>query len=110
MSFLKGYNFQRIDRIIPLIISTLIIYNLCLLNNSYLKKFISFLSILTVITIQISFPIREAGKQFLQNNLKQNKYLEFKKNFSNNISFLELAKFLKEKKNYQNDKISFNLN
>ena len=110
MSFLKGFNFQRIDRIIPLIISTLIVYNLCLLNNSYLKKFISFLSILTVITIQISFPIREAGKQFLQNNLKQNKYLEFKKNFSNNISFLELAKFLKEKKNYQNDKLSFNLN
>ena len=110
MSFLKGYNFQRIDRIIPLLISTLIIYNLCLLNNSYLKKFISFLCILIVITIQISFPTREMGKQFLQSNLKQNKYLEFKKNFSNNISFLELAKFLKEKKNYQNDKLSFNLN
>ena len=55
MIFMKGYNFQRIDRIIPLIMSTLIVYNLNLLNNLNFKKLIYFLTIFTVITIQISF-------------------------------------------------------
>ena len=109
MIFMKGYNFQRIDRIIPLIMSTLIVYNLNLLNNLNFKKLIYFLTIFTVITIQISYPIRETGKQFLQKNLKKNKYLDFKKNFSNNISFLELTKFLTKKNNYQNNSLSFSL-
>ena len=78
-NFLEGFNFQRIDRIIPLIICVLLNYNLNVLNRIYLKKFIYFLSISTIIIIQAYIPTKEAGKKLLQNNLKKNKYEEVKK-------------------------------
>ena len=109
MTFFKGYNFERIDRIIPLIISILIVYNLNLIKNSFVIKIICFLSIFSVVLIQSSFITREAGKQFLQNNLKENKYLDFRNFFFNNTSPLRLSKFLTEKKNYKNDNLLFDL-
>ena len=109
LTFFKGYNFERIDRIIPLMISILIVYNLNLIKNSFVIKIICFLSIFSVVLIQSSFITREAGKQFLQNNLKENKYLDFRNFFFNNTSLLRLSKFLTEKKNYKNDNLLFDL-
>ena len=108
--FLQGFNFQRIDRVIPLTMSILLAYNLKLFNKSYLKKFIYFLSIVTVITIHVSVPIREAGKQFLKNNIKENKYNELKNNYKDNVSLIKTTKFLINKNNYQKNKLTFNLN
>ena len=109
LTFLKGYNFERIDRIIPLIMSILIVYNLNLIKNSFVIKTICFLSIFSVVLIQSSFITREIGKQFLQNNLKENKYLEFRENFFNNISPVKLIKFLAEKNNYKYENLIFYL-
>ena len=108
--FLQGFNFQRIDRVIPLTMSILLAYNLKLFNKSYLKKFIYFLSIFTVITIHASVPIKEAGKQFFKTNIKQKKYDELKNNIKNNVSLIKITKFLIDKNNYQKNKLSFNLN
>ena len=110
LNFLQGFNFQRIDRVLPLIISILIVYNLNLLNNSSFKKIIYFLSIFTVIIIQISIPTKEVGKLFLKNNLKENKYIELKKNVKNNNSYIKLAKLLLDRNNYKTSVFSHNLN
>jgi len=110
LNFLQGFNFQRIDRVLPLIISILIVYNLNLLNNSSFKKIIYFLSIFTVIIIQISIPTKEVGKLFLKNNLKENKYIELKKNVKNNNSYIKLAKLLLDRNNYKTNVFSHNLN
>jgi len=110
LSFLQGFNFQRIDRIIPLIISVMIAHNLKVLNKSYLKKFIYFLSISAIVTIHASFPLKEAGKILLQNNLKKNKYEDLKKNFESNISFIKISNFLLDKNNYQKSKLSLSMN
>jgi len=108
--FLQGFNFKRIDRVIPLTISILLAYNLKLLNKSYLKKFIFFLSIFTVITIHVSVPIKEASKQFLKSNIKQKKYDELRNNIINNVSLIKITKFLIDKNNYQKNKFTLNLN
>jgi len=110
LNFLQGFNFQRIDRVLPLIISILVVYNLNLLNNSSFKKIIYFLSIFTVIIIQISIPTKEVGKLFLKNNLKENKYIELKKNVKNNNSYIKLAKLLLDGNNYKTSMFSYNLN
>ena len=109
-NFLEGFNFQRIDRIIPLIICVLLNYNLNVLNRIYLKKFIYFLSISTIIIIQAYIPTKEAGKKLLQNNLKKNKYEEVKKKINNRNNYIEITKFLIDKNNYQKQNFSFNLN
>ena len=100
-NFLQGFNFSRIDRIIPLMVALLIVYNLSLPNNYRLNKVIYFLSIFIVIIIHISLPIKEAGKALLKNNLKVVKYTELKKNIKENEGSIKLAKFLLNKNNYQ---------
>ena len=110
LSFLQGFNFQRIDRIIPLILSVMLAYNLKVLNKPYLKKFIYFLSVSTIVTIHASIPLKEVGKKLLQNNLKKNKHEEFRKNFESNISFIKISNFLLDKNNYQKGKLSLNIN
>jgi len=107
--FLQGFNFQRIDRSIPLIITILLTYNLKILDKSYLKQGIYFLSIFTVIIIQTYIPLREGGKKLLQNNLKPIKYSELKQDLKNNISLIKIMKFLTNKTNYQKNKLSLNL-
>ena len=109
LTFLQGFNFQRIDRAIPLIITILLSYNLKTLNKSYLKKVFYFLSIFTIIIIQSHTPLREAGKNLLQNNLKPIKYSKLKKDVESNISFLKIINFLTDKNNYKKNKLSLNL-
>ena len=107
--FLQGFNFQRIDRSIPLIITILLTYNLKILDKSYLKQGIYFLSIFTVIILQAHMPLREVGKELFQNNLKPIKYNELKKDVENNISFFKIINFLTDKNNYKKNKLSLNL-
>jgi hypothetical protein len=109
LTFLQGFNFQRIDRAIPLIIAILLNYNLNILDRSYLKQGIYFLSIFTVIIIQTYIPLREGGKKLLQNNLKPIKYSELKQDYKNSISLIKITKFLIDKTNYQKNKLSLNL-
>ena len=109
LTFLQGFNFQRIDRAIPLIIAILLNYNLNILDRSYLKQGIYFLSIFTVIIIQTYVPLREGGKKLLQNNLKPIKYSELKQDYKNSISLIKITKFLIDKTNYQKNKLSLNL-
>ena len=109
LTFLQGFNFQRIDRAIPLIIGILLNYNLKIINRSYLKQGIYFLSVFTVIIIQTYMLLREGGKELLQNNLKPIKYSELKQDIKDNISLIKIMKFLTDKTNYQKNKLSLNL-
>ena len=104
LEFIKGYNFQRIDRSLDLIICIILFYNLNYLKNLYLKKFTYFLSIITIITIHLYYPIFEATKILIKNSLYDNsKYIELKKIIIEKNNLIELKNFLIDKKNYKKE-------
>ena len=70
----------------------------------FFKKLIYFLSILTVITISLSYPIFVATKVLIKNSFEsQSKYEELKKIIIEKNNFNELKNFLSNEKNYKKD-------
>jgi hypothetical protein len=104
LDFIKGFNFTRIDRCLNLIVCIILVYNLKYLNSLFFKKLIYFLSILTVITISLSYPIFVATKVLIKNSFEsQSKYEELKKIIIEKNNFNELKNFLSNEKNYKKD-------
>jgi len=103
LDFIQGFNFQRIDRSLNLIICIILVYNLKHLNSLFLKKLTYFLSILTAITIHLSYPILEATKILIKNTFNsESKFIELKKIIKKN-NFTELKNFLLDEKNYKQE-------
>ena len=103
---LKGFNFQRVDRIIPLTFTILFILIIYKLKNNNLKKLLYFISIISVLFIHLKTPIPAIGYYSLKDNMNSKKFNEVK------ISFLEkeYVKFFKilfDKKNYNSNKKNF---
>jgi len=102
--FLKGLNLERLDRILPLLFSLLLIFNLHYLKHANYIKLLVVISLLNPIFLQILLPQKELIKLFLKNNFKQEKYLELE----NKEKFTNL-KLIFDKSNYQDNLIfSFN--
>ena len=109
-SFLSGFNFSRINRILPLIFSLILIFNINIIKSKYVKKIIFFSSLFVILSIQISIPLTEAVKVFFKNNLKNEKYIELKKkNFDTN-SYAKTYKIVFDKTNYQSSSLAFKFN
>ena len=102
--FIQGYNFNRIARCLNLTICIIFAYNLKYLNNLILKKTTYILSFVTVIAIHLNYPIFEASKTLIRNNLSsETEYLELKKIILDKNNFTEFNNFLFDKKNYKKD-------
>ena len=97
--FLKGFNFTRIDKILPLLFSLLLIYNLSYLRSENYKKIIYTLVVVSSISLQLAFPQTELIKQFFENNLKKEKFLELQ-NLINIKEFNRASKLITKKNNY----------
>jgi hypothetical protein len=94
-SFLKGFNFARIEKIYPLLFSILLILILLSLKSIYWKKIIITLAIISSISFQLMIPASEFGRLFLKNNLIEE-------------DFLAIKKLIKERKFYNVFKINLN--
>jgi hypothetical protein len=109
-TFLSGFNFNRVDRIMPFIFSLILIFNFNAMKSKRIKKIIYFSSVFVILSIQLSIPSIEASKVFLKNNFKTEKFIELKKqNYSTN-SFFKAYKFISNKTNYRSSGLVFKFN
>ena len=94
-SFLKSFQFTRVEKIYPLLFSILLILVLSSLKSIYWKKIIITLAIISSISFQLMIPASEFGRLFLKNNLIEE-------------DFLAIKKLIKERKFYNVFKINLN--
>jgi len=104
---LKGYKFQRIDKIIPLVYTLLFILYVADLKNKNLKNFLYFVSFVSILSLQLKTPIPVISQYFLKENMYIEKFEKTKKNVLE-INFIQAIKMIIDKKNYTSNKTDFN--
>jgi len=107
LDIFRGYNFARIDRIIPIAYTLLFVLYIVNLKNKNLKKFLYCISFLSILSIQLKTPLPIIGQYYLKKNMYTEKFEETKKVFleQNYIQFFETVF---NKKNYTSNKTDFN--
>ena len=66
---LKVYNFQRIDRVIPIAFTLLFILYVTDLKNKSLRNFLYFLTFFSILSIQLKTPLLAISQHFLKTNI-----------------------------------------
>ena len=66
LDIFKGFNFQRVDRIVPITYSLLFVLYLSFLKSENLKKLFYFMSLLSIICIQLKMPLPPITQYLLQ--------------------------------------------
>ena len=72
----KGIQYTRVDRVIPLMFSLLVLYNLLFIFSPNKKKFLYLFLIISILFIQSSVPLREVGKSYFLHKLDRDKFSE----------------------------------
>ena len=107
LEFLKGINYGRVDRVLPIVFTLLLIFNISTLKNKNFINFLYIFSFFSMISLQIMTPLPELGKVFLKKNIQPNKAEEVKKSVLNN-NYIQTFKIIFNKKNYQANKTKMN--
>ena len=100
----EGFNFARIDRVLPLAFTLLFIFKL---NNKNLKGLLYFVSIISILSIQFQTPLPQIVKYILQKNMQVDKFDETKNKILEN-NYISGFKIIFNKKNYTSNEIDFN--
>ncbi|RZO49194.1 MAG: hypothetical protein EVA76_02735, partial [Candidatus Pelagibacterales bacterium] len=81
LEIFKGYNFQRLDRILP--ITTTLLFILLISNSKYInfRKILFLLCFLSIFSLQLKTPLPEIGQYILKKNMHETKFNEVKKAF-----------------------------
>jgi hypothetical protein len=103
----KGFNFRRIDRVLPLAFTLLFIFFIFKLNNKNLKRLLYFVSIISILSIQLKTPLSQIVKYILQKNMYVDKFDEAKNKILEN-NYTSGFKIIFNKNNYTNNEIDFN--
>ena len=103
---LKGYNFQRLDRIIPVTFALLFILFISNLKYKNLKKFLYFIAILSIFSLQLKTPLPIIGQYFLKENMRIEKFKETKKVFIDK-KYIKFFEIVFDKKSYNGKKTNF---
>jgi hypothetical protein len=104
---LKGYNFERVDRIIILAYTLLFVLFITGLKNKNFKNFLYFISLLSILAIQLKTPLPAIGQHFLKKNMQTEQFIEAKKVFLEQ-DYIQFFKTVFNKKNYTIIKTDFN--
>ena len=105
---LKGYNFNRVDRIIILAYTLLFVLFITSLKNKNFKNFLYFISLLSILAIQLKTPLPRIGQYFLKKNMQTEQFIEAKKVFLEK-KYIEFFDIVTNKKNFNNKKTSLNI-
>ena len=89
----EGFNFTRIDRVLPLAFTLLFIFKL---NNKNLKGLLYFVSIISILSIQFQTPLPQIVKYILQKNMQVDKFDETKNKILENNYISGFKIILKE--------------
>ena len=104
---LKGYNFQRLGKIIPITFTLLFILFISSLQYNYLKKILYFLSFLSILSLQLKTPLPIIGQHLLKENMHIEKFKKTKKAFLEK-EYIQFFGTVFDKKNYNGRKADFN--
>jgi hypothetical protein len=104
---LKGYNFQRLGKIIPLALTLLFVLSISNLKYKNLKKLLYFVSFLSILSIQLKTPLPVIGHYFLKKNMHVEKFEETKKSFFEK-KYIQFFKIIFDKKSYNVMKTDIN--
>ena len=104
---LKGYNFQRLGKIIPLALTLLFVLYISNLKYKNLKKLLYFVSFLSILSIQLKTPLPVIGHYFLEGNMHVEKFEETKKSFFEK-KYIQFFKIIFDKKSYNVMKTDIN--
>lgn len=104
---LKGYNFQRLDKIIPLTFTLLFVLFISNLKYKNLKKLLYFVSFLSILSIQLKTPLPVIGQYFLKENMHVEKFEKTKKSFLEK-KYVQFFKIIFNKKSYNVMKADIN--
>ena len=106
-SILKGFNFVRIDKILPIAFTLLFILYISLLKNKNSKNFFYIFSFFSVISLQLITPLPVIGEHFLKNNIQPDKFYETKKSILKS-DYIQAFKIVFNANNYTNNEIKPN--
>jgi len=112
LEFLRGFNFGRIDRVLPLAMTLLLITQLTQTKIIYLKKIIFSFSIFSIIILQLGNPLNESIKLILKNKMNEKSLENLRTSFLNS-DITETSKIIFNKDNYRknfNDSRQFKTN
>ena len=104
---MKGYNFQRLGRIIPIAFTLLFILFISSLQYNYLKKILYFLSFLSILSLQLKTPLPIIGQYLLKENMHIEKFKKTKKAFLEK-EYIQFFGIVFDKKSYSAKKANFN--
>ena len=104
---LKGYNFQRLDKIIPLTFTLLFVLSISNLKYKNLKKLLYFVSFLSILSIQLKTPLPVIGQYFLKENMHVEKFEKTKESFLEK-KYIQFFKIIFDKKSYNVMKADIN--
>jgi len=104
---LRGYNFQRVDRIIPITFALLFILFISNLKYKNLKKFLYFVAFFSIFSLQLKTPLPVIGQYFIKENMYIEKYNKTKKYFWEK-KYIELFDIIFDKKSYSGKKVDSN--
>ena len=103
----KGYNFQRVDKIIPITLALLFVLLINNLENIKIKKIFYFLSLVAVVFIQLKTPLPVITQHLLKENMHMEKFKKTKSNFLDR-KYNQFFKIILDKESYKSNKKYFN--
>ena len=106
LGILKGFNFERVDRVLPIAFTLLFVFYISILKNKNLRKILYLFSLISILSIQLMTPLSTIGEYFLEKNMQINKLKETKKSILDN-NYIHAIKIILNKKNYKNEEIKF---
>jgi len=104
---LKGYNFQRLGKIIPIAFTLLFILFISSLQYNYLKKILYFISFLSILSLQLKTPLPLISQYFLKENMHIEKF-EKAKGAIIEKKYIQFFGIVFDKKSYTGRKENFN--
>jgi hypothetical protein len=104
---LKGYNFQRVGKIIPIAFTLLFILFISSLQHNYLKKILYSISFLSIISLQLKTPLPLVSQHFLKENMYIEKF-DIAKNAVIGKKYTQFFGIIFDKKSYSDRKENLN--
>ncbi len=106
LEFLQGYNFARIENILPLLFSIMLVIILNLSEKKIIYQTLIFLTIFSTISHQINIPSKEFARHFLKSNLDSASLELVKKEYKKN-NFKKILLIVQNKNSFNSKNFVF---
>ena len=106
--FLKGFGFSRVDKILPLLFSIVLVAILNINKKKLFRNAMIILTFVSSICLQLYLPAQESVKKLLEENLKKESLEQVKKKYMQK-NFIEIISTISDKNNYKQQNLIFDI-